>query len=69
MGLLKLYGSNVTERAVQASVVVPVDPASGRELDVDDASVGSLVEDGGAVNRPGFGAHSVMCVRPPIGGR
>ncbi len=40
VGLLELYGSNVTERAVQASVVVP-DPASGR----DPSAVSRVVSD------------------------
>ena len=48
MGLLELHWWNVIAGAVKASVVVPVDPASGREFDVDDGAVGPLVEDGGA---------------------
>jgi hypothetical protein len=48
VGLFELHWWNVTAGAVQASVVVPVDPASGREFNVDDGAVGALVEDRGA---------------------
>ena len=48
MGLFELHWWNVAAGAVEASVVAPVDPASGYEFDVDDGVVGALVEDGGA---------------------
>ena len=46
MGLLVLDGRDVTEAAVEASVVVPVDPAGCGVLDVGDALVGAEVEHG-----------------------
>ena len=44
MGLLELGGWNVAEARVKLTGVVPVDPASGRELDVADGLVGPVVE-------------------------
>lgn len=46
MGRLGLYRGEHPEGAVEASVVVPVDPAGGRELDVREGPVGAVVEDG-----------------------
>lgn len=48
MQRLELYRGEHPEGAVEASVVVPVDPAGGRELDVCEGPVGAGVEDGGA---------------------
>src|SRR5699024_9395057 len=45
---LELYWGKHPQRAVEAPVVVPVDPAGGRELDVRERPEGSWVEDGGA---------------------
>src|SRR5699024_7735741 len=45
---LELYRGEHPERAVEAPVVVPVDPAGGRELDVCERPEGTGVEDGGA---------------------
>ena len=42
--MLELHWWNVTPGAVKASVIAPVDSASGREFDVDDGAVGALVE-------------------------
>jgi hypothetical protein len=46
--LLIFDGRDHAEAAVQAAVVVPVDPAGGGELDVGEVLVGAGVEDGGA---------------------
>jgi len=46
--LLELDWGEVVECAVEAAVVVPVDPAGGGVLDVADGPVGAGVEDGGA---------------------
>lgn len=48
MQRLELYRGEHLEGTVEASVVVPVDPAGGRELDVCEGPVGAGVEDGGA---------------------
>ena len=48
MGLFELHWWNVTAGAVQASVVVPIGPSSGGDLDVGDGAVWAVVEDGGA---------------------
>ena len=48
MGVFELDGGDHAEGAVQASVVVPVDPAGGGVLDVGECLVGPVVEDGGA---------------------
>jgi hypothetical protein len=48
VGLLVLDGWDVAQGRVEASVVVPVDPAGGGVLDVGDGLVGAVVEDGGA---------------------
>ena len=45
MGVLELYRGGVAESGVKATVVVPVDPAGGRVLDVGDRLVGPGVED------------------------
>src|SRR5699024_4479844 len=45
---LELYRGEHPEGAVEAAVVVPVDPARGRERDVREGPVGAGVEDGGA---------------------
>ncbi len=44
MGLLELYRGHHPNRAVQAPVVVPIDPAGGGVLDVSDAPVGAGME-------------------------
>src|SRR5699024_3584583 len=45
---LELYWGDHPHRAVEAPVVVPVDPAGGRELDVRERPERPAVEDGGA---------------------
>ena len=47
MQRLELYRGEDPEGAVEASVVVSVDPAGGRELDVREGPVGAGVEDDG----------------------
>src|SRR5690625_3203599 len=44
----ELYRGENPQRAVEAPVVVPVDPAGGRELDVRERPERPGVEDGGA---------------------
>ena len=48
MGLLVLHWGHHAKGAVQAPVVVPVDPAGGGVVDVAGGSVGAAVEDRGA---------------------
>jgi len=48
VGLLVLDRRDVSQRRVEPSVVVPIDPAGGGVLDVGDGLVGAVVEDGGA---------------------
>lgn len=48
MQRLELYRGEHPEGAVETSVILPVDPAGGRELDVCEGPVGAGVEDGGA---------------------
>lgn len=48
MERLELYRGDQPQRAVEASIVVPVDPAGGGELDVREHPEGSGVEDRGA---------------------
>jgi hypothetical protein len=47
VGLLELDMGEHAESAVQAAVVVPVDPAGGGVLDVGEGLVRVVVEDGG----------------------
>ena len=48
VGLFELHRGHHAEAVVQASLVVPVDPAGGGVLDVDDGLVGPVVKDRGA---------------------
>src|SRR5215207_1527642 len=48
VGLLELHGSHHAKRAVEASLVVPVDPAGGGVLDVGDGPIRPVMEDRGA---------------------
>lgn len=48
VGLLVLQRGHHLKGGVQASVVVPVDPAGGGVLDLGDGPVGTGVEDRGA---------------------
>ena len=63
VGGLVLCWGEVAEAGVQASLVVPVDPAGGGVLDLGDRLVGPVVEDGRA---DAFGlvepVHRLGCV-------
>ena len=48
VGLFELHWWSVAAGTLKASVVTPVDPASGREFDVHDVAAAPLLEDGGA---------------------
>ena len=47
VGLLVLHRGHRPKAGVEASVVVPIDPAGGGELDIGQGLVGAVVEDGG----------------------
>lgn len=64
MECFELYWGEHSEGAVEASVVVPVDPAGGGVLDIGEGPVGAGVEHGGA---DAFGLeHSVHCLHQRV---
>lgn len=54
MGRLELVGADHSEATVEATVIVPVDPAGGRVLDIGDGLVRAVVEDRGGAHAFGF---------------